>query len=176
MEMVIPVGVLTALSVVGGWISIPGLTALPEKYLLPALQRVADVPVHRAVWSTDALLVTAVAAAGAVFALSLYGAKGSWRRQEVAARANRVGRYTTVSTSMPFTARRSSGQPLRSVLGSAGAWIPEGVDGIVHGIAGAVKLLGRALAPWHAGLVRSYVFTIVLGVVGVLAYILLAVQ
>ncbi|NLN29432.1 MAG: NADH-quinone oxidoreductase subunit L [Firmicutes bacterium] len=176
MEMVIPVGVLTALSVVGGWISIPGLTALPEKYLLPALQRVADVPVHRAVWSTDALLVTAVAAAGAVFALSLYGAKGSWRRQEVAARGEPGGPLYN-GFYLDALYRTAVVRPTVAVSSWVGRRMdPEGVDGIVHGIAGAVKLLGRALASWHAGLVRSYVFTIVLGVVGVLAYILLAVQ
>lgn len=176
MEMLVPVGVLTVLSVAGGWISIPGLTAVPEKYLMPALQRVADVTVHAAVWSADALLVTAVAAIGALSALSLYGAKGSARKQEIAVRGEPSGPlykgfyldtlYQTVVVRPTVAISSWVGQRMD----------PEGVDGIVHGIAGLVKLLGRVFRSVHSGLVRSYVFTMVIGVVGVLAYVLLAVQ
>lgn len=176
MEMLAPVGVLTVLSVAGGWISIPGLSALPERYLMPALQRVAAVPVHPAVWSTDALLVIGIALAGALIALMLYGAKGSSRKQEVGQRGEPAGflykgfyldaLYQTVIVGPTVAVSSWVGQRMD----------PEGVDGIVHGIAGFVKLLGRAFRSLHGGLVRSYVFTMVIGVVGVLAYMLLAVQ
>lgn len=171
-EMLIPVGVLTVLSVVGGWISVPGLTALPEHFLLPALQRFAPVEAHHAVWSTDALLVVGLALVGAVAAVALYGPKGGLRKAEAASGAAGIvanGFY------VDWLYRRA-------VVGAVLAlsrWVgermdPEGVDGLVHGAAGLVRVTAQGLSALHRGLVRNYAFMLVLGVVGVLTYMLLA--
>lgn len=174
-EMLVPVGVLTVLSVVGGWISIPGLTAVPERFLMPALDRVADVVAHPAVWSTDGILVVGVAALGALLAIMMYGPRGTARQAEVNAKETPGGLlYTGFHLDAVYQTL-----VVRPVL-AVSSWIgdrmdPEGVDGIVHGIAGLVGLAGRGLRALHGGLIRSYAFTLVVGVVGVLAYMLLVI-
>lgn len=174
--MLVPVGVLTVLSVVGGWISIPGISALPERFLLPVLQQYAAVPHVPAVWSMDAVLVVALAAVAVFVAVSMFGPNGRSRHDIVkSAQSEPKG---IVYAGFHFDALYNN-LVVKPVL-AIGDWIanqmdPEGVDGIVHGLAGAVRRTGRVLKAGHNGLLRNYALTVVLGVIGVLAYMLMLV-
>lgn len=175
-EMLVPVGILTVLSVAGGWISIPGLTAVPEKFLLPALQRFVEYEPIAAAWSLDGVLVVGVAVIGAAWAISLFGPNGRARKQAVASAETLPTDFVYTGFHLDAVYNRIAVQPVLAISRWIGNQMdPDGVDGIVLGLAGLVRITGRGLRVLHSGLLRNYALTLVIGVVGILAYMLLVV-
>ncbi len=169
-----PVGVLALLSVVGGLVSIPGVWDLLENYLRPVLEQVA--PGEPAVvpdWNVPTLIAALAAAA-----LGMGGAWLVYGRQRPASdplEQAAPALYTLLSRG--YYVERVLGavvvRPLEvladTVLDRVDRGLFEsGVRGIVSGVGGAGRGLGRT----QTGALRNYALVILLGMVGLLAYLL----
>ncbi len=173
-EMLIPVGVLTVLSVIGGWISIPGLTSVPQNFLGTALGRYTEWHAHAMSYGPELILILAIAIAGAALALYQYGPQGAWRRIEIESAEKRSTGLLATGFYLDSVYQTLVVRPVLGISGFIANWTePKVVDGAVNGLARLVQITGDTLRRWHAGLVRRYALVVFVGVAGVLAYVLL---
>ncbi len=172
--MAIPVAILAFLSLVGGWIQIPGGWHLMEDWLHPVL---ADAPESEL--SGTAKTVSVLGSLAAVLA----GAGMAWwvfladpgRRERLASRflgarsvLNRAWLFDEIYDATAVAPTRELGDTLLRT-GEPGV-----AQGIVTGSLATVGSAGRVLGRVQTGLVRSYAFAMVAGVV-VVALIVLVV-
>ena len=161
-EMLIPVGVLAVLSVVGGWISIPGLTSVPQNFLGTALGRYTEWHAHAMSYGPELIFILAIALAGAALAVYQYGPQGAWRRIEIEAADKRQTGLLVTGFYLDAVYKTLVVRPILGISGLIANWTePKVVDGAVNGLARLVQITGGTLRRWHAGLVRRYALVLV---------------
>jgi NADH-quinone oxidoreductase subunit L len=170
--MAIPVAILTFLSLVGGWIQVPSGWHLMEDWLHPVL---ADAPETELSGAAETISVL-----GSLVAV-LVGAGLAWwvfladpgRRERLASRfpgprsvLDRAWLFDEIYDTTVVAPTRELGDTLLRT-GEPGV-----AQGIVTGGLATVGSAGRVLGRIQTGLVRSYVFVMVAGVVAVALIVL----
>ncbi|MDQ2818773.1 MAG: NADH-quinone oxidoreductase subunit L [Candidatus Eremiobacteraeota bacterium] len=172
-SMKVPVIVLAALSIVGGWLVLPGRDALS-----PALQATfADMarPLSMAEFSwLSALATLLLVVAGVLTAYAIYVVQPSarqWVRNRFgAARAELMNAYYVDATYHWLFER-----PAYWLANTAAAILdPEIFSGLPGDIARAATRLGEVPRAWESGQLRRYGLSIALGVVALLVYYIFA--
>lgn len=171
--MTVPLVILSVLSVVGGYIALPGLTNQLDVWLHPVFRRYPGGLLPQAAlqpnWGSM-VLTTALALAGLFLAYLLYKAE---RLDHEAIRQRLGGLYRLVFNKYYI-----------DELGQAFlVWPAEGLGRVlllfdVRGLASAYGGLAEAFAAWgdnlrpiQTGYVRRYAMTILLGAVALVAYL-----
>ncbi len=180
--MTVPLMVLAALSIIGGWIGIPHLNQF-EHWLEPALSRfvpegtVVLGAAHQGSFSLELGLMAlsvAVALAGIYLAHQMYLAK--------AGAADRVA--TRLSGLYNLLKRKYYVDEIYDALFVRPLfWLSENffwkifdvklIDGAVNGSAKLFGGLASVMRRWQTGIVQNYAVTLVLGVIVILGYLLM---
>lgn len=173
MSMKIPMGILAVLSVIGGWISIPGLYNEMEAWLSPVFH---TVPVRGAAlgaqpfyWQSMAvtLIVTLI---GFLVAYQVY-----MRRQPAAGRITAavpaVYQFLYHKYYVDELYDRVIVRPIRFTAGLLDRYVDRyGIDGTVDGIAILTRLSSTRLRRAQTGYVRNYALGILFGAVLMVGY------
>jgi NADH-quinone oxidoreductase subunit L len=187
-SMTVPLVILAALSVAGGWIGIPAVMSgwagggdwnAFHHWLEPAVTPVgghgevaAHAPEHAAAGIEAALiaLAIAVATAGILAALAIYRKAGLAERLARAAGPL----YTTVRNLywVDELYELLLLLPYYAVCRFFRAFDQRVVDGLVNASAIVTELVGHVLKLFQTGFVRNYALTFLLGVVAILFYLI----
>jgi NADH-quinone oxidoreductase subunit L len=169
-----PVGVLALLSVVGGLVAIPGVWDLLENYLRPVLEEVSPgTPAVVPEWNVPTL----IAAAGA----AVLGIGGAWlvygRQRPATDPLERAAPALYNLLSRQYYVERALGavvvRPLEWLADAVLDRVDRGLfEGGVHGLAGGIGAAGQGLGRTQTGALRNYALVILLGMVGLLGYLL----
>jgi NADH-quinone oxidoreductase subunit L len=169
--MTVPMMVLAALAVLGGYIGLPHLSAI-EGYLEPAVH---GAEAHAAGGALEWVLlaVSAIVALGGIaLAYYLYVLKPT----VPAALTRRWGPIHTLLSRKYYIDELYMAvivEPVRSLGRSiADTFDPKVVDGGVRGLAWLAELCGKGLGRLQTGLLRNYAFGILLGAVLLIGYFL----
>lgn len=161
-SMLAPVGILALLSVVGGWLGIPGVSDVPGHFI--AVQAAALHGEAATLFGWPLLVILGVAVLGAVTALVRFGPKGSGRRSK----QNQV-----VASGFYFDAFYNSVvvRPLLSLAALVGSYLdPMGIDGAVNGVGRLVQYASSGVRASQSGYVRRYALSVIVGAVLFAAY------
>jgi NADH-quinone oxidoreductase subunit L len=169
-----PVGVLALLSVGGGLVAIPGVWDLLENYLRPVLEEVSPgTPAVVPDWNVPTL----IAAAGA----AVVGIGGAWlvygRQRPATDPLERAAPALYNLLSRQYYVERALGavvvRPLEWLADAVLDRVDRGLfEGGVHGLAGGIGAAGQGLGRTQTGALRNYALVILLGMVGLLGYLL----
>jgi NADH-quinone oxidoreductase subunit L len=156
---------LAALSIVGGWLSIPGLTDVPGHFI--TLVGVSEEASEGSLFGWPLLVILGVAVLGTLIAIMRYGtnAKRSGNPQSVFAEEgfHLDAFYNAVVV-----------KPLHALALAIGMCMePRIVDGAVNGIGNLVQVTANGVRSLHAGYVRRYALTVFAGATLLIAYYVL---
>lgn len=176
--MAAPVAILSALSVVGGWLAIPGLTQVPASFLgsvfqhFPGVAHMAHHPVMAA--STAKYLtmgvVLVLSALGAGLAVVVYGPN---RRPARVAPLSEGQALLHEAFYVDRFYRRVFVPPVKGLAFLLADVVePRGIDGIVNGIAATVQAAAEGTSELHSGYLRRYGLTLLAGTLAVVVYFL----
>lgn len=176
-----PLLVLTLLSVVGGFLSVPGLTEVPARFLGRVLDAYAHPAGATAAWLEPAAmaegtatgltigLLLGVAIVGGGYALMKYGPK-----REAEAEPGPFGRAAAVGFYFDDLYRTVFVRPLRGMAAIIGDVAePHMIDGAVNGVARLAATMAEAVRRLHTGHVRRYALALMAGVTVMLLYFIM---
>lgn len=176
--MTTPLVVLAILSLVAGLIGLPAGLSLLEPFLAPSVAAEAAAGHgHEAGGALEWILLlvsSLVALSGIGLAYYLYVSRPAVpkkiARQMSFVHKLLVNKYYVDEAYMEVVVK-----PARDLARFLGSAVDRGlIDGIVNGLGGLTAGAGSASAGLQAGLVRGYAFSILLGVVAILAYVVLS--
>ncbi|MGE5589124.1 MAG: NADH-quinone oxidoreductase subunit L [Bacillota bacterium] len=176
--MWLPLAILAGLSVIGGWMAIPGVTHLPANFLGEFFRHFAvslePGAGHEAAEAGVNWLamgaVTVISLAGAAIGLWLYNPNGPRRQAAVDLTRRETG---ILSQAFYFDAIYDwiIVRPVQAIASFVGDVLdPKGIDGIIHGLAGLVAATGSWLRGLQSGFVRRYALSVMVGVVLLVIY------
>lgn len=175
-SMTVPLALLGVLSVVGGWVMIPGLVNVFERFLEPVFQFPAGLragvpaPGGAAYWGV-ALLATLASVAGIATAFALYvrarPATASLVRPPSGARRLLFNRYYVDEAYGALVVR-----PFFAVATFAAMYLDRAVGAIVNGVGLTLREASQGLRDLQNGYLRNYALVVLGGAVLLIAYVL----
>ena len=183
--MWLPLAILAGLSVIGGWMAIPGVTHLPANFLGEFFRHFAVglepisiggklATVHEAAEAGVNWLamgaVTLISLAGAGIGLWLYNPHGPRRQAAVDLTRRETGILARAFYFDDLYAWIIVA-PVKAIASLVGDVLdPQGIDGIIHGLAGLVAATGAWLRSLQSGFLRRYALSVMVGVVLLVIY------
>jgi NADH-quinone oxidoreductase subunit L len=169
--MTLPTVILAFLSLVGGWLVLPGHDTISAT-LAPAFADVSRLPEMGGINWTVTGLALAVAIVGILIAYLVYERPADLRLK---LRARLAPLRALLMNAYYFDAiyHWLFEVPALTAAGDVARYVdPEGVGGVTARVARAATKVGDAMGGWETGYLRRYGLTMVIGVVLVLAFYL----
>ncbi|MHB9145989.1 MAG: NADH-quinone oxidoreductase subunit L [Symbiobacteriia bacterium] len=175
--MRVPLMILAALAVVGGWMAIPSVTHLPTSFLGEFFRRfpvgLEPAAGHEAVASVNWLamgITTLVSVGGGAIGLWLYGPHGLKRQAALdLRRPDRGILYDAFYFDVIYDYLIV--RPVKGIAGFVGDVLdPQAIDGIIHGLAAMVAATGGWLRSLQSGFLRRYALAVFVGVILLVVY------
>jgi NADH-quinone oxidoreductase subunit L len=163
--MIVPAAILGVLSILGGWVQIPGVSNTFDDFLQPVFMRYAAAHVALPAPATNWLAMgVALAAALVGIGLASYMYGGPVRRPYPGLRPLYqllFNKYYVdeIYDEIFVVPVRNGARILYSIVDR------ETIDGLVNGVAGATRRVSLGLSPIQSGYVRAYALSIFVGVV-----------
>lgn len=174
--MTVPLVILAVFAAIAGFIGLPGGLSLIEKFLHPALVTpgVHRIAAEHGVIEWVLLLISAVVAlVGIYVAYYMYVLKPEIPKK-LAKQWSSVYTLLVRKYYVDEAYTEVIVKPLKDIGGFLASTIDKGlIDGIVNGIGSVTTGLAPILGGMQAGLVREYAFSILIGAVAVLGYLIL---
>ncbi len=174
--MTVPLVILAVFAAIAGFIGLPGGLSLIEKFLHPALVTpgVHRIAAEHGVIEWVLLLISAVVAlVGIYVAYYMYVLKPEIPKK-LAKQWSSVYTLLVRKYYVDEAYTEVIVKPLKDIGGFLASTIDKGlIDGIVNGIGSVTTGLAPILGGMQAGLVREYAFSILIGAVAVLGYLVL---
>jgi len=165
LSMLGPVAILGLLALVGGWIQIPSVTHSFDTFLTPTFTR------YKVTFAGQSELATNWISIGFVLVIALIGIAVAYRNYGGATRRPFRGLQPVYQlllhkyyideayNELIVLPLRNGARALYRIVDRAG------IDGIVNGAARAIRGLSLEVSPLESGYVRTYAFSIFVGVV-----------
>jgi len=163
--MVVPAAILGVLSIVGGWIQIPGVSTTFDDFLQPVFRRYTAAHAGLAPLTTNWLamgIALAAALIGIGLAYHMYGGRVRWPYPGLRPLYQLlVNKYYVdeIYDEIFVVPVRNGARILYSIVDR------EAIDGLVNGVAAATQRISREISPIQSGYVRAYALSIFVGVV-----------
>ena len=174
--MTVPLVILAVFAAIAGFIGLPGGLSLIEKFLHPALVTpgVHRIAAEHGVIEWVLLFISAVVAlVGIYVAYYMYVLKPEIPKK-LAKQWSSVYTLLVRKYYVDEAYTEVIVKPLKDIGGFLASTIDKGlIDGIVNGIGSVTTGLAPILGGMQAGLVREYAFSILIGAVAVLGYLVL---
>ncbi|MEE8577251.1 MAG: NADH-quinone oxidoreductase subunit L [candidate division Zixibacteria bacterium] len=182
-SMTVPLMVLAALSIIGGFVGMPhifGVSNYLEEWLDPVIAGGSDgttVQVLASAGSNTAMEWTLMAASVGLVILAILAARRLYHThpETATALAGRLGMLKKTLSNKYYVDEFYGAVIVRPLIrGSVFLWKIFDViviDGLVNGMATIMQDVGQALKPVQSGRARSYATLFVLGVIALIAYL-----
>ncbi len=168
-SMAVPTSILAVLSVIGGWLVLPGHDAISAK-LEPVFA--GALPEMGGINAMVTGIAIAAALVGIAVAWALYG-RASQARTKLRTVLSPLRALLLNAYYFDTIYHWLFEVPALTVASDVARYVePDGVGGFTSGVAGATTKIGDVMRSWETGYLRRYGLTMVIGMVLVLAFYL----